>query len=205
MAYAQGFDTSSTVTQSLCDAAKEKGYEFIIRYYTSNISGSKLIRQKEAELIIDNGFTLVIVYQDNNKSAADFNAALGRSAAEAAIKCAANLGQPSSSVIYFAVDYDAGPVAIQNNIIPYFQAIQDRFAQSIGCEVGVYGSGLVCSSLKEELGLSYTWLSMSKGWAGYNDYNDATKYSLKQVKGDLCRRTKLPFGWKTACNGRTGG
>lgn len=193
MPYTKGFDTSLTVTQSLCDAAKEKGYKFVVRYYTRNATPSyKLIRRNEAELILDNGFNLVIVYQDNNKTASDFNSALGRTVAEAAAKYASDLGQPSGSAIYFAVDYDAGPVAIKNNIVPYFQAIQDYFDQkALGYEIGVYGSGSVCSSLKEELGVSYTWLAMSTGWSGYNDYNDAVKYSLKQIKETTLANVKI--------------
>lgn len=174
-----GFDTNTTVTQAVCDAAKNKLHSFAVRYYASDASNSKVIKKSEAELILSNNLKLVVVFQDTNREAKQFSAALGKSAAIAAANCANAIGQPAGTAIYFAVDFDCGPIAYENNILPHFKAIKDYFtAQNLQYSVGVYGSGSICSKLKAALNLSYTWLSGSTGWDGSSTYTD---YSIKQT------------------------
>lgn len=176
-----GIDTVHTVTQKVCDAMKESLRSFVGRYYAAG-SYPKIIKRSEAELIINNGLKLVIIHQNTNNEDKWFSAEKGRIAAEGAASCAAAIGQPAGTAIYFAVDYDCLESGYQNCVLPHFKAIQEYFkAQSLGYSIGVYGSGYVCRKLKEDIGLTYTWLAAAKDWKESNTYKD---YNLWQMETD---------------------
>lgn len=124
-----------------------------------------------------------MVYQEESDSQSCFSQEKGIQAIQNAIALAEEIGQPYGSAIYFAVDYDAGGIALSNNIMPYFSAINEYLKE---CDrpytVGVYGSGFICSRVKAIGFASYTWLSMSTGWAEYSTYNTPSKYNIKQVE-----------------------
>lgn len=182
MANVKGIDTAHTVTQAVCDALKDENGEFVIRYYAQSGSWKK-ITKSEAQRIIDNGLKLVVVYQESNNSASCFSTELGTSAAQRAVSCATEIGQPTGTVIYFSVDYDATSTEIANNIIPYFLAIQKFFNDyGISYKIGVYGSGLVLKAVTSATAARYRWFAgMSTSWADYSEYDDSSKYHIKQT------------------------
>jgi len=124
------------------------------------------------------GLKVVPVYQNSHNSYDKFSANIARTNASEAINQAKSLGQPSGT-IYFAVDYDASASEIDGNITAHFRVLKEMLYQA-GYGVGVYGSGLVCRKLKENLNVSRTWLSMSSGWRESQTYDE---WDIKQTKG----------------------
>ena len=49
----------------------------------------------------------------------------------------------------------------------------------------MYGNGLVCSSIKP-IYAQYSWLCHSTTDKGYEDYDDISKYNIKQAEMHSC-------------------
>lgn len=103
------------------------------------------------------------------------SAGAGQRDAENALTALPLLGAPEGACVYFAVDTDASQAQVQKIVLPYFQSIESVFAGS-KYRWGVYGSGLVCSSVNTPM----TWLSCSMGWTNSKDYLASGKWVLRQ-------------------------
>ena len=177
------WDTSSQIA-----CLKREGIETVIRYY--NDGNSKKLPEKrlelaEAQALSAAGLNIMVVFQKTNNEVVDFTYDKGYSNSQIAYNWAkGTIGQPFHSAIYFAVDYDASKSDLDNNIIPYFQGIQDGFkalANRLNTyEVGVYGSGLVVNTLKNQGLCSFRWLSESSGFNGTQEALDHGSYELYQ-------------------------
>lgn len=97
------------------------GHAFVGRYYTSPQNAWKLLTRREARMLSQAGLSIVAIFEDG---ATELSAGLGVAHAQTALSCAAEAGQPPGSAIYFAVDYNATPDQIGQDVIPYFRAIQ---------------------------------------------------------------------------------
>ena len=105
----------------------------------------------------------------------------GRPRPSSALTCAREVGQPQGSAIYFAVDFDCTAAQFQQQITPYFNAINAVFvAQGFPYKIGVYGSGLVCQGLLAAGLCSYTWLTNSTGFQGYKQFYASKRWNLAQ-------------------------
>lgn len=151
------------------------GYEFVGRYYSVN--QWKVLTADEAQMLCGAGLALVALYEDGGT---DFSTAQGEANAATALEQAAAAGQPAGSAVYFAVDYDAGADDISGSIIPYFRAIRPVLTKQLYA-VGVYGSGLVCSSLLNAGLVTYTWLSQSTDFQGSSSYTTWTIHQLPTI------------------------
>lgn len=177
MAIVKGVDTVSNVTNILTQI-KNKGYSYVIRYYSIN-GNSKRMGAAEAAEIANAGLKRVSVYQNLHNSYSKFSAAIAAGDATDAIAQAKSVGH-SSGTIYFAVDYDASASEIEGNIKAHFNELKTMLSAA-GYSLGVYGSSLVCKKLKEAGIVSKTWLSMSTGW-GYNtNFNDWNMHQTIEV------------------------
>lgn len=89
--------------------------------------------------------------------------------------------QPKNTAIYFCVDFDPLESVVRSNILPYFdavyQAIIDKEGNPEGYRMGVYGSGLVCSSVEKNKSSVYTMLANATAWQGSSSY---TQWNIKQ-------------------------
>ncbi len=104
-----------------------------------------------------------------------------------AISSATAINQPGGSAIYIALDFDTGPPGYftdnQQNVQAFLAGVTQAFAADGNVyKIGVYGSGQVlewavtAGSGTDSTGetftytpnVSYTWLSGSTGWAGYD-------------------------------------
>lgn len=160
----------------------------IIRYY--NFSNSSKLPEKrielaEAQLLSASNLKIAVVFQQKQNAAADFNLQTGISSGTRAYRYAKDvIGQPAGSAIYFAVDYDASESEITNNIIPFFQGVQQAFNAESGntpeYKVGVYGSGLVSKLLLAKKLITYIWLTMSTGFNGSKQALEKKQYNLAQ-------------------------
>jgi hypothetical protein len=171
-----GVDSSSACTSSSIDCLLSSGISFVGRYYsrTTHIEGKKLTLS-EAQLLSESGLQLVAVYEDGPTDYDYFSADRGTADANGAIAQAQAIGQPKGSAIYFTVDYDASFEEIRANITEYFTAINTAMAGLY--EVGVYGSGSVCSAITEAGLAQLAWLAQSSGWSGYSQFSD---WAIKQ-------------------------
>ena len=176
MAEVNGVDSSSACDATSIACLTSKGIAFVGRYYsrTTHIPG-KVLSAAEAKLLSAANLTIVTVYEDAPTSAAYFSAARGTADANGAMQQAATVGQPPGSAIYFTVDYDAAPADIAGVITQYFAAV----AATIGgkFQVGVYGSGAVCTAMLNAGSATIAWLAQSTGWTGYAAFN---AWAIKQ-------------------------
>jgi len=123
--------------------------------------------------------------------------------AAAALDIATTLGQPTGSVIYFAVDFNP-QISDINTIRQYFATVKKNIGKKYG--VGVYGNAAVCEAVKSD-GINYTWLSHSTGAYGNNapgvegtgeyiSYDSQEKYNIKQ--NEKVQYNKIDFDNDTA-------
>jgi hypothetical protein len=178
-----GCDSSSACTTSTIACLQQNNITFVGRYYsrTTHIEGKKLTAS-EARLISQSGIDLVTVYEDGPTAYSYFSASRGTEDANSALAQAASIGQPGGSAIYFSVDYDAASSEIAAGIHAYFQAV----AAAIGTQyqVGVYGSGAVCTAMLQAGFAQLAWLSQSTGFNGTKTF---TNWVIKQgLEGPVC-------------------
>lgn len=176
-------------TQSSIPCLLSQGVRTVIRYY--NFSNSQRLPEKrmelaEAQALAANGMQIAVVFQQRQDQVADFTESKGVAAGHRAYRYAQdNIGQPSGSGIYFAVDFDASSSQIANNIAPYFVGVKRAFAEESGgtseYRIGAYGSGLVCTTLTGRELIELTWLSMSRGFRGTREALSAGEFHLAQL------------------------
>ena len=177
---AKGFDCASTVANADCFAGK--GYTVAIRYYSARFP-AKVITPAEAQHICQAGLSLMVVYQDSNNKPHFFSHDIGLEQGQQAVEYAINkIKQPTDSAIYFAVDFDATKQEIDDNVIAYFQGVNSSVGQAAASghsyHVGVYGSGLVCSSVIGKNLARYAWLAGATGW---RDSRDFSGWQVRQI------------------------
>jgi len=176
MAEINGVDASSACDSDTISCLQANGIAFIGRYYsrTTQIAGKKLTAA-EAQMISAAKIGIVAVYEDGPTSYSYFSAARGIADANGALQQAAAIGQPRGTAIYFTVDYDAASTDITGNITAYFAAIAATIRGQY--QVGVYGSGAVCSAITSLGFATLAWLAQSTGWSGYSAF---TTWAIKQ-------------------------
>ncbi len=165
----KGVDTVSNVS-SIVNVLQGNTYKFVCRYYSVQ-GNSKRITTAESAAIGNASLKRIMVYQNRHDSYDKFSKAIASQDANDAISQARALGQPLSSTIYFAVDYDASLTQINNQIKNHFTELKSCIS-SAGYQLGVYGSSLVCKTLKEAGIVNKTWLSMSPSWGGGTVFSD---------------------------------
>ncbi len=140
----------------------------------------KNLKQAEINLFRNKQLDIVTIYQNAGKKDADhpneFTELAAHIAAFSSLTCAHIFQQPVNSAIYFAVDYDVTSDEDFNELYSYFSIIKQKLSAA-GYKVGVYGSGLVCSQLKNANLVEFTWLAASNGWSGSSSYSN---YNIKQ-------------------------
>lgn len=178
----KGFDTNRDLTP-FAAGLKAAGYDFAGRYYNVN-NQSKNLTLAEARALTAAGLSIIAVWENGYPTAAGyFNYQKGVYDATSAYHYALDqIGQPSGTPIYFAVDYDASAPDTNGVVTQYFQGVYDAF-NTIGSNspiyrIGVYGSGLVCSTLLNAGKATYTWLAQPGEWGGSKTF---TAYNLKQA------------------------
>jgi hypothetical protein len=173
-AFRKGFDSDRDCGKLISKIVAAK-VDFVVRYYSH--SSSKNLSFSEAKILSTAGVNIVTVWESAGDHAGFFTRAQGVDDATSAHSMAIAIGQPAGTPIYFAVDFDATQGELNAGIIPYFQGVAAGMGTISGggpppYTAGVYGSGLVCSSLFSRGLVTHTWLSMSTGFAGSKTYND---------------------------------
>lgn len=186
---ADGVDVAGD-SRPILNCLSAANYEFVARYFAfhTQIPG-KILTRAEAEAISAAGLRIVTVWENGSpEDPSYFSHDKGVSDGGGAYQAALALGQPAGTPIYFAVDYDASQADINAPIAAYFQGVNDAFAAtgagSPAYSIGVYGSGLVCSSIMAASFATKSWLAAPPAWQGSAGY---TGWSIKQgIERTLC-------------------
>lgn len=163
-----GCDTATTLDASKIQALANKGMTFVGRY----LPGSNYpITVAEKNLLLSKNFSIVSIWEKGSPTSVSyFSSSRGTSDAKQAILGATSIGQPSSTPIYFAVDYDASESDINGNIDDYITAIIAEFnRQNNPYKVGLYGSGAVLEHFRSRI--IFTMLACSRAWRGTTAYS----------------------------------
>ncbi len=171
-------DTNSNCINSI-DTLRARGVTAVGRYYRVVHPEWRLTRA-EAQKLSAAGIKLFTVYEDTGHDLT-LTAAQGKTDGQNALDQAAEVGQPTGTPIYFALEglpngYVASDLsAIRKYIAGVQQVIDGKY------ELGVYSNGLVCETLLDEGVCSYTWLSASKAFAGTRDFYRTGRWNLAQT------------------------
>jgi hypothetical protein len=180
----KGVDTTVNC-HSLAAAIKEAGYDFVCRYYNRNNPGKNLTAP-EAAALTQAGLYIVAVWENGFPTSADyFTYEAGKRDGGDAHRYARSIGQPANTPIYFTIDYDASPEELFGAVSRYVQGVVDAFEEEAASgtqyDIGIYGSGLACSSLRHAFGgITHAWLAESRGWSGYDEF---AGWNIKQLGG----------------------
>lgn len=185
----KGVDTANNVS-SIVNALYGNGYRFVARYYSLQ-GNSKRISTSESATIGQACLKRVMVYQNLHNSYSKFSASIALGDAGDAVSQARAVGQTLSSTIYFAVDYDASLEEVNNNIKSHFVELKSVI-NTAGYQLGVYGSSLVCKTLKEAGIVKKTWLTMASDWGYGTVFNDWDIHQVDTVtvSGVLCDKNE---------------
>lgn len=171
-------DTNSNCINSI-DTLRARGVTAVGRYYRV-VHPEWRLTKPEAQKLSAAGMKLFTVYEDVGHDLA-LTAAQGKIDGQNALDQAMEVGQPTGTPIYFAVEglpngYMASDLP---GIRKYFAGVQ----QVIGTkyDLGVYSNGLVCETLLDEGICSCTWLSASKSFAGTRDFYRGGRWNLAQT------------------------
>jgi hypothetical protein len=167
----KGFDSSPRLTVAVIADFKARGYSFAIRYYSlAKAKNKATLTRAEAQKISSGGLMCVTVYQFDARSRASFTLENATRDAERALVCAAAVGQPKGTPIYFGVDYNAKPEDVTEVLVPYFRRVSSILSPAY--TAGVYGSGLVCKTLLDDKSVTHSWLSQSTAFLGTSSFTD---------------------------------
>ncbi|MFT8889680.1 MAG: glycoside hydrolase domain-containing protein [Ethanoligenens sp.] len=181
---AQACDCATILTAAKAATLVNNGYTHVGRYLTGTAGGvSKALTAEEVQIIFSAGLTLFVIYESHGTTNSYFTSSQGSSDAYAAIAASQNLGVPSGTVIYFAVDYDALDSQVTSNVLPYFQAIKSYFDNynTQSYQVGIYGDRNVASRVCNNGYAVYSFVAdMSTGYSGNIGYTMPTNWSFDQ-------------------------
>ncbi len=165
----------------------------------------------EVAQILSRGMAILSIYQYFNNSPAKFE---GRSRAgdilpdaacrptlqargvseearldaEAAVRQARRMGQPTGSAIYFGVDFalDARDGETRQRMVTYFQVVEEILSAE-GYRLGAYGSGLAQTILRaartrdgQRPLIAFSWLSASRAFPGISAVHRSGEWHLFQ-------------------------
>ncbi|MEE4589596.1 glycoside hydrolase domain-containing protein [Streptomyces antimycoticus] len=178
-------DTRYTITASRAKALYDAGYRAVGRYlYQPPDSIDKYIKPGELQDMFSAGLRVVPIFQDNGRLLSDFTYTKGFQHGLLAHERATFYGYNRSTVIYFAVDYDATNDQIASNIIPYFNGVSAGLANKGKRFVhGVYGSRNVCAQVTKETYARHSYVSgMSTGFSGNLGFPLPANWAFNQIK-----------------------
>jgi hypothetical protein len=163
-----------------------RGVEAVGRYYAAS-QGSKVITKAEAQTLSANGIAIFSVYEDfGSASKLKLTTEQGGKDGSTAKSQARAIGQPTGSVIYFAVEGlpDGYKKADLPKIRSYFNGVTNALGRDY--KVGVYGDGIVCKTLLDERICSHTWLAQASwSFEGTREFYASKRWNLAQIIVDL--------------------
>ena len=173
-----GADMMTPLTSEMIQTLKDNGYQYVGRYISGGVN--KKLTAEELERIFNAGLRLWPIYQTVGNYAEYFTAEQGKEDALAASRQADEFGFPTSTVIYFAADFDAYDYQVENNILPYFKAVYKYL--DVRYQVGVYGSRNTCQTVSDAGYAVYSFVGdMSTGFSGNLGFAMPTNWAFDQI------------------------
>lgn len=179
---AKACDCATKLTPAKAKTLVDNGYEIVGRYLTGTMAGgaSKALTNEEIQIAFDAGLRIFPIFETSGDRLSHFSYDQGLIDAADAINAACGFGFPTGTTIYFAVDVDALQDEIDERIIPYFNAVNDRFAcVSSPYQIGVYGTRNVCTNLGTQAAKSFV-ADMSYGWSGNMGFSMPKNWAFDQ-------------------------
>jgi len=180
-----GMDCAKDLTK-LGQSIKNANVDFVGRYYRWPKSSYPSLTYNEAHALSTAGLKIVALWEWKSSQIDNFSYHEGLDQGTSAYKQAMQAHQPAGTPIYFAVDFDFSSSQIAGPISDYFSGVRAAFVAmgggAVAYVIGVYGSGRSCDWLLSHGKVERTWLAMSTGWAGYDNF---TKFDIKQAGKDL--------------------
>lgn len=179
---AKACDCATKLTPAKAKTLVDNGYEIVGRYLTGTMAGgaSKALTNEEIQIAFDAGLRIFPIFETSGDRLSHFSYDQGLIDAADAINAACGFGFPTGTTIYFAVDVDALQDEIDERIIPYFNAVNDRFARvSSPYQIGVYGTRNVCTNLGTQAAKSFV-ADMSYGWSGNMGFSMPKNWAFDQ-------------------------
>ncbi len=191
---ATAVDLSSQVDDTFLKHMKRIGIKTVVRYYDleDETFDGKTITARERMLIRKHGFKLGVVFQHHSNRIASFTPRNGLRDARRAVAMAHAMGQPRGGVIYFGVDNNWGSDRALSAVTRYFR-VTKKVVTAGGYRVGVYGSGLVCDTIKGKGLAQMCWLSNAKAWPGYANYFRKREWHMAQTREGVCAGHPVDF------------
>lgn len=174
-------DTRFEITPARAQTLYNNGYRIVGRYLTGG--DFKQIRPGEIQTILNAGLSIFPIYQSSGNTVSYFNYNQGKKDALQAILSAKKYGFKTNTIIYFAVDFDAMDHQVTNNIIPYFNGINNQFSNmNSDYRIGIYGARNICSrvALKGYSCSSFV-ADMSTGFSGNLGYSLPNDWNFDQI------------------------
>lgn len=165
-------------------ALRAAGVETVFRYYNmqnSRVFPHKCLTAEEASQLFEAGLSIGTVFEQGggaNGNISELDAAQGRANAARALELARGIGQPHGSAIYFTVDHDYADPDQLAQIKSYFEAVREVLGEIY--RVGVYGSGLISTTMRSAGLADLIWLPAATGWAGTEAALQAGTWDLRQ-------------------------
>lgn len=177
-------DCITMITPTRAQTLRNAGYQTVRRYLVNVPGGlNKRIQPGELNTIFNAGLTVFPIFQKDGTEADDFNYNKGKRDAQDAYSAAKTYGFKRDTTIYFAVDFDALGNDITNNILPYFQGVNEQMAY-LGnfYKIGVYGPRSVCIQVSNKGWASTSFVSgMSTGYSGNLGYPLPSNWAFDQI------------------------
>ncbi|MGL4452410.1 MAG: glycoside hydrolase domain-containing protein [Sarcina sp.] len=178
-----GCDAAQRLSLEDVQILKSKGYEIIGRYLTGNFATSI----EELTNILDGGLNIFPIYETGSYEKDYFTPEQGINDAVNAVVACERLLIPQGTRIYFTVDFDMEDAGIKKLVIPYFEAIYNRFNEAqLNYNIGIYGSRNVCSKVIEAGYAQYAFVDgASTGYSGNMGFKMPEKWAFNQIKEGL--------------------
>lgn len=178
-------DCITTITPPRAQQLYSAGYRVIGRYLDEHGDElNKKIQPGELAVIFGAGLRVFPISQYYGGAASYFTETQGYTDARDAHNAAYRNGFRQGTVIYFAVDFDATQVDIDDRIIAYFNGVKKGLASQAGRYVhGVYGSRNVCAEVSAHTGAKWSFVSgMSTGFSGNMGFALPSNWSFNQIQ-----------------------
>jgi hypothetical protein len=169
----------------IIDELKQSGVTTVFRYYASGFQPSlpeKRLTREECDALLAAGLGVGVVFQFNNNMLSSMTKARGRDDAEFSLEAAGDIiAQPPGSAIYFGIDGDWHTASEQKKVKDYFEGVNEVFSPAgMPYRIGVYGSGLTCTKLRDAGLATLFWLPLSTGWSGTRDFYNSGGWHFYQ-------------------------
>ncbi len=168
---AKACDCATILTAAKAQTLYNNGYRYVGRYLSGTIVGgaSKALTVNEMNIAFNAGLRIFPIQQASANTVSYFTETQAVTDTESAYNHASDLGIPTGTIIYFAVDCDPQDSEITNYIIPYFAKVFSTMVNTYKnkYKIGIYGTRNVCSRVSEKgYAISSFVGDMSTGFSG---------------------------------------